>query len=186
MAEHRIRRKSYPARGDAHEFTFSCYRRHPFLLNSEHKKLFFAALNEARDEHDFLVCAYVVMPEHVHVLIWPLNDEYDLPGILQSMKQGVGQKAIFRAKRRGDADKFLEPSKSGKMQFRFWQAGGGYDRNFRTAKAIWAAIRYIHNNPVARKLVENPGDWEWSSYNAYEGVEGVPFRVDRCEVWLDE
>jgi len=67
--------------------------------------------------------------------------------------------------------------------YRFWQAGGGYDRNFETPEAIHNAINYIHNNPVKKGLVANPEDWKYSSYNAWQNdgkgvldidVESVP------------
>jgi putative transposase len=58
--------------------------------------------------------------------------------------------------------------------YRFWQRGGGYDRNLRTTRDIHEKIQYIHNNPVRRGLVDRPGDWAWSSYGMWEdGHDGV-------------
>ena len=50
-------------------------------------------------------------------------------------------------------------------RFRYWQEGGGYDRNPRSVKALEAAIAYIHENPVRRQLRERSTDWRWSSTN---------------------
>ena len=47
--------------------------------------------------------------------------------------------------------------------YRFWQDGGGYDRNYVTPVEIRKQIDYIHNNPVRRGLVENAVDYRWSS-----------------------
>ena len=51
---------------------------------------------------------------------------------------------------------------------RFWQTGGGYDRNVFTEQQLLQKIAYIHQNPVRRRLVERPGDWQWSSVGHYE------------------
>lgn len=183
MSEPRKRRKSFNAPGHAHELTFSCYRRRPFLVDDSRKLLFLESLEQARAKHNFLVWAYVIMPEHVHLIVLPLDDEYDVGKILQSVKQPVGRITIHRAKELGKLAEFAVPNRDEPI-FRFWQPGGGYNRNLTTAKAIWAAIHYIHMNPVKRGLVDSPGEYEWSSFNAYDGRDDVPFRVDRCEVWL--
>ena len=39
---------------------------------------------------------------------------------------------------------------NGKVAYRFWQRGGGYDRNFNEPESIYAEIEYLHNNPVRR------------------------------------
>ena len=61
----------------------------------------------------------------------------------------------------------------GKTVFRFWQAGGGYDRNIISYKAARNSVNYIHLNPVRRKLVETPRLWEYSSFIQYmDGCKG--------------
>ena len=52
-------------------------------------------------------------------------------------------------------------------RFRFWQEGGGYDRNLRSVKSVEAAVAYIHENPVRRQLCERSADWRWSSARHY-------------------
>ncbi len=47
--------------------------------------------------------------------------------------------------------------------FRFWQAGGGFDRNLCNAKAIHSSVNYIEYNPVRAGLVNAPEEWQWSS-----------------------
>jgi putative transposase len=61
----------------------------------------------------------------------------------------------------------------GRVMYHFWQAGGGYDRNLRTAQEIYEKIQYVHQNPVRRKLVATAMEWPWSSDRAWEtGQEG--------------
>jgi hypothetical protein len=52
---------------------------------------------------------------------------------------------------------------------RFWQSGGGYDRNITSPRTLLAAIDYIHLNPVRKGLVEQAADWQWSSARHYQG-----------------
>ena len=56
----------------------------------------------------------------------------------------------------------------GKMTFRFWQEGPGYDRNIRTVRGSMNVIDYFHLNPVRRGLVTYARDWKWSSARWYE------------------
>ena len=55
----------------------------------------------------------------------------------------------------------------GKKTFRFWQEGGGYDRNIASIKTLGPAIEYVHSNPVRRGLCDSPGQWKWSSWRDY-------------------
>jgi len=61
----------------------------------------------------------------------------------------------------------------GKTVFRFWQAGGGFDINLWSAKAIHSSIKYIEANPVRKELVEQPEDWKWSSAKTRKYQEGL-------------
>ncbi len=61
----------------------------------------------------------------------------------------------------------LERVVTPKGQQRFWQVGGGYDRNIISQKEMEEKIEYIHQNPVRRGLVKRATDWMWSSANWY-------------------
>ena len=68
---------------------------------------------------------------------------------------------------------------SGRIEYRFWQQGGGYDRNIHKADTLRKAMNYIHSNPVRRGLVEDPRQWTWSSRRAWELGETGPISIDR-------
>ena len=65
-----------------------------------------------------------------------------------------------------------------RIRHRFWQPGGGYDRNITSTLALRAAIEYIHANPVRRGLVARAEDWEWSSARWYAGLRPVKLEMD--------
>jgi putative transposase len=59
----------YQAEGHYHFLTFSCYRRLPYLNNDRARIVFEETLEKLRQRHQFLVLGYVLMPEHVHLLL---------------------------------------------------------------------------------------------------------------------
>ena len=134
------------------------------------------AIRRAHSKHDFLIWAWVIMPEHVHLLIHPRHNIYSVSEILKSIKQPVTAAAVKYLQRQ--APEFLDQMKDaqpdGKVSHRFWQRGGGYDTNLWTAKHIAEKIQYIHNNPVRRGLVGRAVDWEWSSAQDYERLRAAP------------
>ena len=105
-----------------------------------------AVLEQARARHQARVYAYVLMPEHVHLLI---NEPPRI--LLAQMLKAVKQ--ITSRKLRGTREKF-------------WQERY-YDSNIRGETARSQVIRYIHRNPVSRGLVAKPEDWPWSSFRHY-------------------
>jgi putative transposase len=161
----------FNAPGHAHELTFSCYRRLP-LLSRERTCLWLAeAIAAARLRWQFDLWAYVFMPEHVHLLIYPRRLDYQISSILWQIKRPVGKRALyFLAQHSPDWLRRLSVTrKDGRVEHRFWQAGGGYDRNLMEPITVRLAINYIHNNPVRRGLVQQPEDWPWSSAGFYAG-----------------
>ncbi len=63
------RLKRYQDQGSYHFLTFSCYRRLPFLRDGRCRAVFLEVLEEVRIRHRFYVFGYVLMPEHVHLLV---------------------------------------------------------------------------------------------------------------------
>ncbi|MGW8256440.1 MAG: hypothetical protein ACWGMZ_03040, partial [Thermoguttaceae bacterium] len=68
---HRKRCKRYDVPGDAHYLTFSCFRRLPLLNNDRLRKWMIEAIGLGRVKSPFDLWAYVIMPEHVHVILLP-------------------------------------------------------------------------------------------------------------------
>ena len=113
--EHRKRRKAYDTPHDAHALTFSVCRRRPRLMLPGVANAFLDVVDAASQELDFEVWAYVVMPEHVHVVIHPTEETYGMAAIQCAIKKRSAQ-AIFalhpglreecRVPRKGRTDEF--------------------------------------------------------------------------------
>jgi len=172
--------RRYDEPGDVHYLTFSCFQRRPFLSRPRTCRWFIDAIEAAREKHQFDLWAFVIMPEHVHMLIYPRRPAYSISSILSSLKIPVTRRAerFVREQAPEFAVQMTDRQPNGKTSLRFWQSGGGYDRNLWSPKHIWEAIDYIHDNPVRRDLCESPLDWPWSSVLYYEDRESGPLRID--------
>jgi putative transposase len=164
------RRRAINEPGHAHELTFSCFRRYPFLQAERTCQWLAEAIVEARKVLKFSLWAYVFMPEHVHLLIFPTQPDYDIRVILQKIKEPVGRRAIKHLQRTApDWLPRITVHRGNRLERRFWQAGGGYDRNVVEPATLLEMIEYIHANPVRRGLVSCAEDWKWSSAGWIEG-----------------
>jgi putative transposase len=166
--------------GHAHALTFSCFQRRPFLT-SERSCLWLAeAIAAASCKHEFLIWAYVFMPEHVHLLVCPQTPSYSISKFLASLKLPVTRKAIAHVT--AHAPEFLrqmsDSSPQGDRHLRFWQRGGGFDRNVWSEQVLLKEIDYFHANPVKRGLCQRPEDWRWSSAGDYLGSGQGPLELD--------
>ena len=170
--------RRYNIPGHAHELTFSCYRRQPLLKNPTYCDYLAQAITLAKGKHNFDLWAYVFMPEHIHLVIYPKVRDYSISSILQTIKQSVSRKAIRHLKQQNPVG--LKELAAGQraQQYHFWQAGGGYDRNIKSDHSVVNVIRYIHNNPVRRKLVGNPLQWHYSSALDWSGEGTGPVPID--------
>jgi putative transposase len=121
------------------------------------------------------------MPEHAHVLVWPTESEYDISAILGSIKQSVSKRALAHVRRHTPAflPQMEDRQPNGDVHYRFWQRGGGYDRNVFDPVTVFSQIEYMHNNPVRRELCAKAEDWIWSSAADYSGIRVGPLRIDR-------
>jgi putative transposase len=143
--------KRYQRTGDLHFLTFSCHKRSPYLESPASRDLFERVLEQIRRRYVFHVFGYVVMPEHVHLLVSEPR-RATLARCIQALKTSVAK---------------LSPQRP------FWQVRY-YDFNVWTAGKETEKLKYLHRNPVARGLVARPEEWKWSSFRHYlTGEAGV-------------
>ena len=168
--------KRHYGRGDLHFLTFSCYRRLPLLGSVRARNVFVRALGEMRKRYGFRLVGYVVMPDHVHLVI--SEGRKGTPsGVLKVLKQRVSRD--LRRKKRGapTGQLSLGFSRWGEELAHFWQPRF-YDFNVYSSRKLREKLEYMHANPVKRGLVKNPGTWIWSSYLFYEKGEKGLVEID--------
>ena len=175
--KHRKLCKRFNEPGHAHFLTFSCNRQLPLFNKNEIKHIFISSLNEARKKHQFDLWGYVIMPEHIHILIHS-SSIYSISVILKMIKQKSAYYSIkYFRKHSPEITEKLMDRKTGKI--RFWLPGGGYDENITDTHACREIIDYMHNNPVRRGIVDNLLDWTWSSARFWAGETNVPIQMDK-------
>jgi putative transposase len=157
-----------------HFITCSCYRRLPLLGAPGSRDRFLSILERTHERYRFVVVGFVVMPEHVHLLL--TKPEIGTPStVMQLLKQRTACALLPRRKRSDPRQRNLfvgEPQRRA-----FWQARF-YDFNVWTTKKRFEKLRYMHRNPVKRGLVDAPKQWRWSSYRFYLFEEAGPVRVN--------
>ena len=154
----------YYGAGYSHFITTSCYQRLPLLGSSRNRDLFLQVLEQVRRRYRFVVVGYVVMPEHVHLLL--SEPERGNPSsVMQAVKQGFARRLLGRLRRARDPRQLsLWGGPVGRG--RIWQPRF-YDFVVFSDQKRVEKLRYMHHNPVKRGLVSEAGQWEWSSYRSY-------------------
>jgi len=154
--------KRYQQQGDYHAINFSCYHRLPYL-NDDHTRIVFEqTLEQLRQRHQFFLFGYVIMPNHVHLLLTEPK-LHSLATMLSVLK--------------GETSKLLKGERP-----QFWQSRY-YDFNVLTHQKYVEKLKYIHRNPVERGLVERPEDWPWSSYRHYLSGEQGRVEIESEHTW---
>jgi putative transposase len=141
-----------------HFITFSCFQRQPLLHTEATKDTVQQILEQTRSQQGLRIAAYVLMPEHVHLLTnEPATDT--LATFLQIFKQQTSRE--------------LKPPN----QKQFWQRRY-YDFNVSSPEKFTEKIQYTHSNPVKRGLVSKPEDYRWSSFNHYATGDPGPIEIE--------
>jgi putative transposase len=158
-----------------HYITCSCYHRQPLLGPNRRKDRFLSILEQVRQRYQFLIVGYVVMPEHIHLLLGEPKRR-DLSVVMQVLKQRVSRQVRQRRRRKQATSQLELWSKRPPAMPHFWQPRF-YDFNVFTQHKLVEKLRYIHRNPVTRGLVELPEQWRWSSYRFYAYGEKGPVKI---------
>ena len=173
-------RRRFDEVGQARELIFSCYRRYPVLNRDRTRRWFLEELEAARKDWSFDLWAYVLMPEHVHLLIYPRGSKPEAGKIAGQIKEAVARRAIAYFEAHAPAWLLRITVREGeRTRRRFWQPGGGYDRNVVEPATAHEMVEYIHANPVRRGLVALAEDWEWSSARWYAGLRPARIEIDK-------
>src|SRR5262245_27181168 len=132
---HHKRVKHFDLPGHVHELTFSCYERRPLLDDDFRRKLFVECLDKALDRQMFGLLACVLMPEHVHLLVVPLGPASRISSLLADIKRPFSWKLKRRLEQESEGllKELTIRTRPDTETFRFWQEGGGYDRNLTEA-----------------------------------------------------
>ncbi|MBN1943055.1 MAG: transposase [Phycisphaerae bacterium] len=159
--------------------TFSTFRRQAFFPGRMTARWYQEMIACARETCPFYLFAYVIMPEHVHLVLQPLPG-VTMRRILWHLKKPMTDKVIECVKTHQPSflTRLADRRPSGNIVHRFWMRGGGYDRNLRSSNDVHEKIGYVHGNPVRRGLVECPEEWPYSSASDWILDKPGPVPID--------
>jgi putative transposase len=167
---------------DLHFLTFSCYQRRP-LLSPRLRDLFLETLERARRRYRLVVVGYVVMPEHVHLLVTE-PQRGNISTVVQALKLGFVRRlagSVVPTSRNIGETWGIPSLGTNDTTKHFWQARF-YDFNVWNEKKRIEKLRYIHRNPVKRGLVASPEHWPWSSFRWYLSGEEGPVKINDTDI----
>ena len=175
------RLRHYDHLGTVRFVTLSCY--HNYNLFRTHYAIltFIKYLNRIRGTYEVKLFGYVIMPNHIHLVLLPPMDT-KLGRIIGELKSKSAKEILaFWREKEYKILKRLSIVRGGIERNVFWQRRF-YDHNCRTKESVIEKINYCHNNPVVRGLVKNPADWRWSSYRWHHALDGIAIEIDDIEL----
>ncbi|HVO63708.1 MAG TPA: transposase [Terriglobales bacterium] len=162
--------KRYYGTGHLHFITCSCYQRRAYLRTPEARDLFLFQLERMRKKYRFIVVGYVVMPEHFHLMV--SEPQTGTPSTaMQAIKLGFTRRVLENGINGIDLN-----------THHVWQPRF-YDFNVWNDPKRIEKLRYMHRNPVTRGLVDEPGQWPWSSFRSYMFGEPGLVKINDWELW---
>ena len=146
--------------------TFCTQNRIPVLTNDRYRKVVLDSINYICAKNLLKLIAYVIMPEHVHLVIVP-PENVRLGPLIGKMKQISSfkiHKIVIATNSHLKDNLMIKRDQRG--NFTLWQRRC-FDHNCRDEQALWKVVNYCRNNPVIRGLVSKSIEWKWSSYNNF-------------------
>ncbi len=136
------------------------FMREPAFANPDHVALLLETMRTAKRLHPFAMIAYVILPDHLHLLIRPIGAS-TFSQIMHSMKSYFSHAYKARMGMEG--------------RLKFWQKRF-FDHVIRNEFDLEAHIHYIHYNPVKHGYVMRPEDWPYSSFGEWKARGAYPDR----------
>jgi len=180
----RLKRHDEP--NQIHFITFSCFRRLQFFRHDNVKLMFINAMKRVRDRFNIRWIGYVIMPEHVHLLVAPQakgsGDITPISRFLNAIKGAAGHdgKEALRdmwRQNRSLGTRILNAWATGAEPKPFWKPRG-YDFNVVRDDTLLQKLDYIHKNPIRRGLVDRAEQWRWSSFRYDELGDDSLLKMD--------
>lgn len=155
----------------------------PIFRKAEIADLACSAIDEARRSGGFLIFAYVIMPDHGHIVTDGSRKSRDIHRFVN----GIVSRRIIDYLKANNHDESLGklriPDLDNQWKYSLWN----HEPNTRLLwdeQMLWQRIQYTHLNPVRAGLVDHPNEWRWSSARIFHGrpIDDEPLTVDRDKI----
>jgi len=154
--------------GGYYFFTVVTHQRQAFLTDKIARDRLRSVWQHVSVCHPFKTTALCLMPDHLHC-IWKLPDgDWDYSKRWSLIKRGFTRQWLMDGgNEKGQTLSRTKERRRGVWQRRFWE------HCIRDEDDLVKHIHYIHYNPVKHKLVDRPGDWQWSTFHRYKTAGGL-------------
>jgi putative transposase len=168
----------------AHFITMNTYNNYPYFKDDELCQILREELEFYRKKYGFILIGYVIMPDHLHLLLWWDKEEkpnLSISKMMQVIKGATARRIIDLMQTKG-LEQMLQStprnadsrSHRQKLKYCLWQPTF-YDFSIYSEGKLLEKLNYIHGNPVKAGLASSPGDYKWSSYKDYFKEENQTF-----------
>ena len=167
--------------GHVYYITTVVYGRLPIFTRPSFIIPLLDSLNYYRHKQEFQLLGYVIMPDHVHLVLWPFG-QASISQIMRDYKKFTSRRIIRQAeveRREAWIAAFVQAGEqTGRSGHKVWQ-DSYWDVNIYTERLLRQKLNYVHRNPVRAGLVEMPEEYAYSSYRSYAHGEDWLIETDR-------
>lgn len=174
---HMTKLTQYDNLDTAQFITFSCYHKYQLLIEIKPKNIFLKHLKEVCIKYNINILGYVIMPEHVHLVLYP-NQSVEMGLVIGEIKSKSAREILLLFKSQKNS---LLTKLSVNDRLVFWQKRC-YDHNCRSIDIVKDRINYCHKIPVTKGLALTMEDWKFSSYRWYKNMDEVKLEIDGIEL----
>jgi len=153
--------------------TFTCFRHYQYLSDPASRSIVLSSIDHLRTRRQIQILAWVLMPEHVHLVLYP--------PLAARLGVEIGRLKSWTAHE-------IVKVREGRLPVLKRPNGGNvvwerrcFDHNLRSIQGARKVADYCHLNPVRRGLVTDASQWPWSSYRWYTGKGKVLLEIDGLE-----
>lgn len=139
------------------------------------------SLNFYRYQHQCKLLGYVIMPDHIHLMLWPQTED-GLSTFMRDFKKFTAVRLIRQAEAERKTDILTAFAEAGqeteRSQNKVWQ-DSYWDKNVYSERFLRQKLNYIQRNPLRSRLVTDAAIYPYSSYRNYVAGDDSLIEIDR-------
>ncbi|WP_420640671.1 REP-associated tyrosine transposase [Candidatus Leptofilum sp.] len=174
-------KKRIEIEGHIYYITTTIYGRLPLFITPSFVLPILDSLNFYKFKHQVKLLGYVIMPDHLHLLIWPYGIS-SISDFMRDFKKFTASRTVRQAEVENRQDLLVTFGKAGietaRAQNKVWQ-DSFWDKTIYTEKFLRQKLNYIHRNPIRAGLVDDIEAYPYSSYRNYVHDDQTLIEIDR-------
>lgn len=174
-------KKRYRIEGSIFYITSNIYDRLHIFTRPSFIVPIIDSLNYYRYQYNCKLIGYVIMPDHIHLLIWPTLEKA-ITDFMRDFKRFTSGRISRQAKIEGNTQwlaKFQQAgSETERAEYKVWQ-DSFWEQSIYTEDFLRQKLNYTHLNPVRAEIVSNAAIYPYSSYRNYYLNDDQLIEIDR-------